>query len=428
MKFDTPATTNAIDQLKVIGRPTDRIDGPVKTTGSARYAYERHAEVPGAAYGYVIGAGIAKGRIASMDLRAAQAAPGVLAIVTARNAGKLAKGDFNTAKLLAGPEIDHYHQAVAVVVAQSFEQARAAAQLVRIEYTRAAGRFDLAAEMASAKPPKASAFSGEPDTRVGDFAGAFAAAPVQLDATYSTPDESHAMMEPHASIAQWQGDRLTIWTANQMIAWGVGDVAKTLGIPKENVRLVSPFIGGGFGGKLFVRADALLATPKHFAGYGAAEGGLDYNTVDISERTLREVYLPPFRAALDAGALSLMSGFHEISGIPSTANPALLTGVLRGEWGFRGFVVSDYTADEELIAHGYAANGREAAKQAFLAGTDMSMQSGLYMRELPGLVAAGEVPMARLDDAVRRVLYAKLRLGLFDQPMRGRGPGLHRAG
>lgn len=259
MKFDTPATTNAIDQLKVIGRPTDRIDGPVKTTGSARYAYERHAEVPGAAYGYVIAAGIAKGRIASMDLRAAQAAPGVLAIVTARNAGKLGKGDFNTAKLLAGPEIDHYHQAVAVVVAQSFEQARAAAQLVRIEYTRAAGRFDLAAEMASAKPPKASAFSGEPDTRVGDFAGAFAAAPVQLDATYSTPDESHAMMEPHASIAQWQGDRLTIWTANQMIAWGVGDVAKTLGIPKENVRLVSPFIGGGFGGKLFVRADALLA-------------------------------------------------------------------------------------------------------------------------------------------------------------------------
>ncbi len=159
-----------------------------------------------------------------------------------------------------------------------------------------------------------------------------------------------------------------------------------------------------FQGDDLSRADAMLATPKHFAGYGAAEGGLDYNTVDISERTLREVYLPPFRAALDAGALSLMSGFHEISGIPSTANPALLSGVLRGEWGFRGFVVSDYTADEELIAHGYAANGREAAKQAFLAGTDMSMQSGLYMRELPGLVAAGEVPMARLDDAVRRVL------------------------
>jgi xanthine dehydrogenase YagR molybdenum-binding subunit len=259
MKFDTPATTNPIDQLKIIGKPTDRIDGPLKTTGTARYAYERNTEVPNAAYGYVVGAGIAKGRIASMDLNAARAAPGVLAIVTARNAGKLAKGDFNTAKLLGGPEIDHYHQAVAVVVAQSFEQARAAAQLVRIEYTRAPGRFDLAAEKDAAQLPKANPFSGEPETKTGDFPGAFAAAAVQIDATYTTPDESHAMMEPHASIAQWKGDKLTLWTSNQMIAWGVGDVAKTLGIPKANVRLVSPFIGGGFGGKLFVRADALLA-------------------------------------------------------------------------------------------------------------------------------------------------------------------------
>ncbi|MDM0056544.1 aldehyde oxidoreductase molybdenum-binding subunit PaoC [Variovorax fucosicus] len=259
MKFDTPATTNPIDQLKIIGKPTDRIDGPVKTTGTARYAYERNAEAPNAAYGYVVGAGIAKGRIASMDLSAARAAPGVLAIVTARNAGKLGKGDFNTAKLLGGPEIDHYHQAVALVVAHTFEQARAAAQLVRIEYTRAPGRFDLSAEMGAAQMPAANPFAGEPQTKTGDFAGAFAAAAVQFDATYTTPDESHAMMEPHASIAQWQGDKLTIWTSNQMIAWGVGDVAKTLGIPKANVRLVSPFIGGGFGGKLFVRADVVLA-------------------------------------------------------------------------------------------------------------------------------------------------------------------------
>jgi xanthine dehydrogenase YagR molybdenum-binding subunit len=259
MKFDTPATTNPIDQLKVIGKPTDRIDGPLKTTGAARYAYERHAEVPGAAYGCVVGAGIAKGRIASMDLRAARAAPGVLAIVTARNAGKLGKGNFNTAKLLGGPEIDHYHQALAVVVAHTFEQARAAAQLVRIDYAPTPGRFDLAAEMGAAQMPEPNPFSGQPETRTGDFAGAFAAAPVQLDATYTTPDESHAMMEPHASIAEWKGDKLTLWTSNQMIAWGVGDVAKTLGIAKENVRLVSPFVGGGFGGKLFVRADAVLA-------------------------------------------------------------------------------------------------------------------------------------------------------------------------
>ncbi|MGE8199415.1 MAG: glycoside hydrolase family 3 N-terminal domain-containing protein, partial [Variovorax sp.] len=139
----------------------------------------------------------------------------------------------------------------------------------------------------------------------------------------------------------------------------------------------------GFQGPDLSRPDAMLATPKHFAAYGAAEGGLDYSVSDISERTLREVYLPPFRAALDAGALSIMSAFNEIGGVPSTANPALLTGVLRDEWKFKGFVVSDYTADEELVEHGYAANPREAARQAFMAGTDVSMQSGLYARYLP---------------------------------------------
>ncbi len=259
MKFDTPATTNPIDQLKVIGKPTDRIDGPLKTTGTAPYAYERHDIAPNAAYGYVVGAGIAKGRIASMDVRAARTSPGVVAIVTAENAGKLTKGSFNTAKLLGGPEIDHYHQAVALVVANTFEQARAAAQLVRITYLSTPGKFHLASEKDGAPLAKASDFSGEPETRVGDFAGAFAAAPVQLDATYTTPDQSHAMMEPHATTAAWQGDQLTVWTANQMIDWGVGDLAKTLGIAKADVRLVSPFIGGGFGGKLFLRADVLLA-------------------------------------------------------------------------------------------------------------------------------------------------------------------------
>lgn len=184
----------------------------------------------------------------------------------------------------------------------------------------------------------------------------------------------------------------------------------------------------GFQGPDLSRADAMLATPKHFAGYGAAEGGLDYNTVDLSERTLREVYLPPFRAAIDAGALSIMSAFNEIGGIPSNANRALLTGVLRDEWKFKGFVVSDYTADEELIAHGFAADGRDAARRAFLAGTDVSMQSGLYMRYLPELIAAREVPMSRLDDAVRRVLRVKQQLGLFDQPFRGldKQPGVPR--
>src|SRR3954451_22700167 len=141
MRFDTAATTNPIDQLKVIGKPTRRIDGPLKTTGAAPYAYERHDVVPNPAYGYVVGSAIAKGRITSIDLADARAAPGVLAIVTAENAGKLDKGRFNTARLLGGPEIEHYHQAIAVVVAETFEQARAAAELVRVDYTHAQGNF-----------------------------------------------------------------------------------------------------------------------------------------------------------------------------------------------------------------------------------------------------------------------------------------------
>jgi xanthine dehydrogenase YagR molybdenum-binding subunit len=259
MKFENPATLNPIDQLKIIGHPTDRIDGPLKTTGTARYAYERHNDIADPAYGYVVGSAIAKGKIASIDLAAAKAAPGVLAVVTADNAGKLGKGDYNSAKLLGGPDIEHYHQAIAVVVAETFEQARAAAQLIRVDYSDSNGQFDLVAGKDTATKPKADKINGEPETATGDFAAAFTSAPVQLDATYTTPDQAHAMMEPHASTAIWHGDKLTLYTSNQMIAWGVGDVAKTLGLAKENVRLVSPFIGGGFGGKLFVRADAILA-------------------------------------------------------------------------------------------------------------------------------------------------------------------------
>ncbi|MBZ9781379.1 xanthine dehydrogenase family protein molybdopterin-binding subunit [Pseudomonas sp. REP124] len=255
MKFDTPASTNPIDQLQVVGKATTRIEGPLKTTGTAHYAYEHHDVAPNQAYGVVIGSAIAKGRIASMNLEAAQAAPGVLAIVTAANAGKLGKGKYNTAKLLGGPDIQHYHQAVALVVADTFEQARTAAQMVDIRYERAEGVFDLAATRESGKEDK----EQMPDTLHGDFEGAFAAAPVQLDATYTTPDQAHAMMEPFASMAAWDGKKLTLWTSNQMIDWSVTDLATTLGIDKQNVRLISPYIGGGFGGKLFLRADAVLA-------------------------------------------------------------------------------------------------------------------------------------------------------------------------
>ena len=256
MKFTTPATTNPIDQLKVVGKPLDRIDGPLKASGQAPYAYEQNAAVPDAAYGYVVGAPIAKGRITAIDTRAARAAPGVLAIVTYENAGKLAKGNFNNARLLAGPEIQHYHQAVALVVAETFEQARAAAALVRVETVKAKGAYDLAAAKSSAvEPPD----KDDRDAASGEFARGYANAHVKLDATYTTPDQTHAMMEPHASVARWDGDKLTLYTSNQMIAWGKNDLAKTLGIAPANVRLVSPFVGGGFGGKLFLRSEAVLA-------------------------------------------------------------------------------------------------------------------------------------------------------------------------
>jgi beta-glucosidase len=174
----------------------------------------------------------------------------------------------------------------------------------------------------------------------------------------------------------------------------------------------------GFQGTDFRSNEHFLATAKHFAAYGAAEAGLDYNTVDVSERTLREVYLPPFKAAFDAGALSTMASFNELSGIPATGNRWLMQQVLRGEWAFQGFVVSDYTGDEEMIAHGYAKDGRDAARIAVLAGVDMSMQSGLYRKHLPELVRSGEVPEGTLNASVRRVLAMKHMLGLFENPYR----------
>src|SRR5438874_5572705 len=173
--------------------------------------------------------------------------------------------------------------------------------------------------------------------------------------------------------------------------------------------------------------DAVLATVKHFAAYGGAEGGRDYNTVDLSERTLREVYLPPYRAALDAGAGSVMTSFNEIGGIPSTASPWLMTTVLRREWGFRGFVVSDWTAINELLNHGVAASRGDAGKLALEAGVDMDMVSRIYVDDLPALVRTGRIPVALVNEAVRRVLRAKAALGLFDDPYHGASPERERA-
>ena len=201
-----------------------------------------------------------------------------------------------------------------------------------------------------------------------------------------------------------------------------GRVAEAAG---EDVFLSCAFSAArvqGFQGDDLKAEDAMLATPKHFAAYSAVMGGLDYNSVEISDGTLRDVHLPPFKAALDAGALTIMSAFNDINGVPASANRELMTVILRDEWNFRGFVVSDYTADFELIAHGYASDGREATELAFNAGLDMSMQSGLYGAHLASLVQDGKVDTQTLDDSVRRVLSVKDAIGLFDNPYRSLDP------
>ena len=174
----------------------------------------------------------------------------------------------------------------------------------------------------------------------------------------------------------------------------------------------------GFQGTDLRNNDSVLACPKHFAAYGAVQGGQDYNTADIPETTLRETHLPAFKACFDQGALSTMSSFNDIAGVPSTGNHHLLTDILRGEWGFKGLVVSDYTSDEEMILHGYAKDGPDAAAKAINAGCDISMQSGLYIKYLPELVKSGQVSMETVDTAVRRVLGVKKALGLFENPYR----------
>jgi beta-glucosidase len=185
-----------------------------------------------------------------------------------------------------------------------------------------------------------------------------------------------------------------------------------------------PFLGSamaaayvrGYQGSRLDSPDSIAACAKHYVGYGAAEGGRDYNSTEISEHTLRQFYLPPFHAAVDAGTASLMSAFNSLNGIPSTANPFTLKQVLRKEWGFRGMVVSDWNAVGELIPHGIANDGATAARKAFLAGVDMDMVSSLYHDNLQRLVKSGQATQADLDEAVRHVLRVKLALGLFEHP------------
>ncbi|GAB3041615.1 beta-glucosidase BglX [Oleiagrimonas citrea] len=174
----------------------------------------------------------------------------------------------------------------------------------------------------------------------------------------------------------------------------------------------------GFQGTNLAASDTMMATAKHFVGYGAAQGGRDYNAAHIPQDQLEDVYLPPFRAAVKAGVGAIMPSLTTLNGIPATADGALLNGLLRKRWDFQGLIVSDFDAIPELTLHGVAANDAEAARMALEAGVDIDLHSGTYLKQLPALVRSGKIPMRVLDRAVRRVLEAKYRLGLFDDPYR----------
>lgn len=240
--------------------------------------------------------------------------------------------------------------------------------------------------------------------------------PLALASTWDPP-----LVEQAARVAAREASATGIrWTFSPMV-----DIARdarwgriTEGAGED------PFLGSqmaaayvrGYQGTRLDAPDSIAACVKHFVGYGAAEGGRDYNTTEISEHTLRQIYLPPFRAAVDAGAATIMTAFNSLNGVPASANPFILRQVLRNEWGFRGVVDSDWESLRELIQHGIANDHATAARKGFLAGVDMDMASGVYHDHLAQLVKSGQVPQDRIDESVRNVLRLKFALGLFERP------------
>ncbi|WP_088342587.1 MULTISPECIES: xanthine dehydrogenase family protein molybdopterin-binding subunit [Rhodomicrobium] len=249
-----------------IGEPLDRVDGQLKVTGKATYAYEqRQGGKP--LYGFLLGAAIGKGRITAIDVSDAARAPGVVHVMTHENVPEqgafgppvVPNGYARPRPVLTGSAVQYYDEPVAFVVAESFEAARFAAGLISVHYDRQPGAFDLTADLSKAYKPEKLNAGYETDSTLGDFEGAFAAAPVQIEQTYSTPYECHAAMEPHAALALWSGDELTVYMSTQVIANARGALAATLKIPVEKVRVVSPFTGGGFGSKLLLHAEPVFA-------------------------------------------------------------------------------------------------------------------------------------------------------------------------
>jgi beta-glucosidase len=240
--------------------------------------------------------------------------------------------------------------------------------------------------------------------------------PLGLAATWDP-----ALVEKAARVAAREASASGIrWTFSPMV-----DIARDArwGRMSEGAG-EDPFLGAqmarayvrGYQGERLDAPDSIAACLKHYVGYGAAEGGRDYNTTEISEHTLRQFYLPPFHAGVEAGAATIMSAFNSLNAVPASANPFTLTQVLRKEWGFRGIVDSDWTSIAETVAHGIANDGATAARKSLTAGVDMDMASSLYHDHLAQLARSGQVPQATLDEAVRRVLRVKLALGLFEHP------------
>lgn len=241
-------------------------------------------------------------------------------------------------------------------------------------------------------------------------------APLALAATWDLD-----LIEKTARVAAIEASRQGVrWTFSPMVdiardaRWG--RIVEGAGEDPYLGSLIARAYVRGYQGDNLSDPASILACAKHFIGYGAAEGGRDYNSVEIPERLLRQVYLPPFHAALDAGAATFMSAFNSLNDVPTSANPHTLTDILRKEWGFQGLVVSDYNSIRELIPHGIANDEPTAVRKAFLAGVDMDMEGHIYLPNLGALVKSGAVPEARLDDAVRRLLQLKFALGLFDRP------------
>jgi xanthine dehydrogenase YagR molybdenum-binding subunit len=266
MEMNQPAPQNPLDHNRqgLMGRAMDRVDGRLKVTGRAPYAHEvKEGAKP--AYGWLVEATISKGRVAAIDTQAAERSPGVLLVMTHRNAPKQApfahEGEDRFARprpQLNDDRIEYYGEPVAFVVAGTIEQARAAAALVRVTYAQEPGEHELKPRIGQAEKPQGGE-GKEPDSAVGDFSGAFAGAAVKVDATYTTPFHIHAQMEPHASLAWWEGDRVVVHCSSQLLESAQKCVAHTLQIPEENVRIVSRYIGGGFGGKLPVYGDVILS-------------------------------------------------------------------------------------------------------------------------------------------------------------------------